>query len=357
MGGFSSKAAIVDKAMMAVLNRTSVTERALKNRAESMQIIREELDSQRVSLTDVNEFVSRLIDLGLVEALMQSFQDLRSLKDGDTVIDNVVLNVQTLALLGKFIESQEKMDSLDIITTLKEKVITRYSFDEGITRDLKNAIETISGTKEAETDKLAMLYSKQLSEFRANADALGVLQTMHQASNLPEVQKLCVKELYRMLDKNDNRKKLSQFDSLQKLLGMLVLHEGNALVCYTGLVILTEIASNLSDGDLGDLGKNKGCSFAVKQLYMHQESNVDLCQQALWLINALCRVDANVRVLHGVGGLAGINAALQRNPRKKGDGDDIKGLVLPQKVIKAVKRMEELEEEFAGLEGYKKSAN
>lgn len=48
-----------------------------------------------------------------------------------------------------------------------------------------------------------------------------------------------------------------------------------------------------------------------------QEQNVDLCQQAFWFINELCKVDSNVRVLHGVGGLSGVKAALKRNPRSK----------------------------------------
>ena len=102
---------------------------------------------------------------------------------------------------------------------------------------------------------------------------------------------------------------LAERDSLQFLLGILRQYEDQPLICFTGLVILTELAGDLDDGPLADLGKNGGVSFAVKQLYLHQDRDIDLCQQAMWLVNALVRIDANVKVLHGVGGQRGITAA------------------------------------------------
>ncbi len=84
-----------------------------------------------------------------------------------------------------------------------------------------------------------------------------------------QVQEQCIKALAFVLDKKDNRAVLSEQDSLLALLEALRAHETCAMLCYRGLVLLSDLAAGLSVGDLRDLAKRGGCAFAVKQL-VHQ---------------------------------------------------------------------------------------
>ena len=272
MGGFASKSDVLAKALREVLQRGKVHEEALKSRVESLQIVIDTLEEQRVNPAEVNEVVVSMIDKGLIPAIMQSLEDLQLLDESDEVADNVSLNVHTLMTLGKFVESQEQMDTLGIADTLSKKVLQRYMFDAALARDIKRAASTIRNVKEAESGKMESLYSSRVVELKKKRDAVGLLTMMAQGEKLEPVQKLGVKALYEVLDKKDNKAKLSQSAHLRQLLKLLIAHEGNSIISFTGLVLLTEIAADLPDGDLSDLGKNSGCSFAVKQLYMHQVS-------------------------------------------------------------------------------------
>ena len=128
----------------------------------------------------VNPYVTELVSGGLIQALVRILKDLRVCKDEDFVMDLVLLAVQTLTQLGKFIESQQVMDENKISDYLESEVKIRYSFDASIVAEVKKAVKNISQAKEAEFDKLKTIYSERLSACKKKADARTLLGVMDQ---------------------------------------------------------------------------------------------------------------------------------------------------------------------------------
>ena len=187
MGGFASKGQILETAVDAVLLRHAVHENALKSRAESMQIVRDGVEAERVSTSDVNEFINGIVDRGLIQALLLSLQDLHQMPDEDLVLDNVLLNVQTLGLLGKFIEAQETFDRLGVPDTLKSKVLPRYTFDAVLKRDITVAVCTMP--RSATIWRLACtdaLCSTVCAFVRSTTVVIGVVSLLHLVVALTE---------------------------------------------------------------------------------------------------------------------------------------------------------------------------